>query len=57
MTLRLLRISAAFVFATALLAAEQLGRVCYALECSPAFCDVIVERWQRLTGKEAVRHG
>ena len=37
---------------TALIAAEQLGRVCYALELSPAFCDVIVARWERLTRQE-----
>jgi DNA modification methylase len=42
---------------TALIAAEQLGRVCYALELAPAFCDVVVERWQRLTGRKAVCHG
>jgi len=42
---------------TALLAAEQLGRVCYALEREPAFCDVAIERWQRLSGKQAVRRG
>ncbi len=38
---------------TALIAAEQLGRVCYAMELSPAFVDVIVQRWQKLTGKPA----
>jgi DNA modification methylase len=40
---------------TALVAAEQLDRVCVALEISPAACDVIVERWQQLTGKSARR--
>jgi DNA modification methylase len=38
---------------TALIAAEELGRSCYAIELSPVFCDVAVERWQRFTGKEA----
>ena len=38
---------------TAIIAAEQLGRRCYALELSPAFVDVAVTRWQRFTGKEA----
>ena len=41
---------------TALIAAQELGRVCYAIELSPTFCDVAVTRWQRFTGKEAVRH-
>ena len=31
---------------TTLIAAEQLGRRCYGLEISPAYCDVIVQRWQ-----------
>lgn len=40
---------------TSLIAAEQLGRTCYAIELSPAYCDVIVERWQNLTGEKAKR--
>lgn len=36
------------------IAAEQLGRKCYGLEISPAYCDVIVKRWENLTGKKAV---
>jgi hypothetical protein len=39
---------------TTLIAAEQLGRKCYGMEISPAYCDVIVQRWQTFTGKEAV---
>ena len=35
------------------IAAEQIGRKCYGLEISPAYCDVIVERWQNLTGEKA----
>ena len=42
---------------TTLIAAEQLGRKCYGMELSPQYCDVIVERWQNLTGKEARRDG
>lgn len=38
---------------TTLIAAEQLGRTCYGMEISPAYCDVIVKRWENLTGKEA----
>ncbi len=40
---------------TEVVAAEELGRRCYALEISPAFCDAVIERWQRATGKKAVR--
>ena len=40
---------------TTLIAAEQLGRKCYGMEISPQYCDVIVNRWETLTGKKAVR--
>ncbi len=40
---------------TAFVAAERTGRVCYGLELAPAYCDVIVERWQTLTGQTATR--
>jgi DNA modification methylase len=40
---------------TTLIASEQLGRKCYGMEISPAYCDVIVKRWQDFTGKKA-RH-
>jgi ParB-like chromosome segregation protein Spo0J len=40
---------------TTLIAAEQLGRKCYGMEISPAYCDVIVKRWENLTGKKAAR--
>ena len=39
---------------TTLIAAEQLGRKCYGMEISPAYCDVIVKRWENLTGNKAV---
>ena len=38
---------------TTLIAAEQLNRKCYGMEISPAYCDVIVKRWETLTGKTA----
>jgi DNA modification methylase len=38
---------------TTLIAAEQLNRKCYGMEISPAYCDVIVKRWENLTGKVA----
>jgi len=40
---------------TTLIAAEQLGRTCYGMELSQQYCDVIVERWQNLTGEKAKR--
>jgi DNA modification methylase len=40
---------------TTLIAAEQLGRKCYGMEISPAYCDVIIKRWETLTGKKAER--
>ena len=38
---------------TTLIAAEQLGRTCYGMEIDPRYCDVIVKRWEQLTGKKA----
>lgn len=38
-----------------LIAAEQLDRRCLAIEIDPAWCDVIVERWERLSGKRATK--
>jgi DNA modification methylase len=35
------------------IAAEQLGRRCYAMEIEPAYCDVIVRRWERVSGRTA----
>jgi len=42
---------------TTLIAAEQLGRKCYGMEISPQYCDVIVKRWETLTGKKAELEG
>ncbi len=39
---------------TTLIAAEMTSRTCYAMELSPAYCDVIVRRWQKFTGKKAI---
>lgn len=39
---------------TTIIAAEQLGRRCFAIEIEPIYVDVAVRRWQKLTGKEAV---
>lgn len=40
---------------TTIIACEQFGRVGYGCEISPAYCDVIVQRWQDFTGKKARR--
>lgn len=40
---------------TTVIAAEQLERRAYGLELSAAYCDVAVDRWQRLTGQQAIR--
>jgi DNA modification methylase len=37
-----------------IIAAEQTGRRCYAMELSPQYVDVAVRRWQQFTGKRAV---
>jgi DNA modification methylase len=38
---------------TTIIAAEQTGRRCYAMELSPQYVDVAVRRWQQFTGKVA----
>ncbi len=40
-----------------LIAAEQLGRRCRAIEIAPAFVDVAIRRWQQATGKQAMLSG
>ena len=42
---------------TTLAAAERTGRVCLGLEVDPKFVDVIVERWEGLTGQCATLDG
>lgn len=37
-----------------LIACEKLGRRCYMMEIDEHYCDVIIERWQQFTGKQAV---
>jgi site-specific DNA-methyltransferase (adenine-specific) len=36
-----------------LIACEQLNRNCYMSELDPKYCDVIVKRWEQLTGETA----
>ena len=38
-----------------LIACEQLDRVCYMAEIDEHYCDVIIKRWENLTGKKAVK--
>ena len=39
---------------TTLIASEKSNRICYGMELDPAYCDVIVKRWQEYTGKRAM---
>ena len=38
---------------TTLIACEQTGRKCRMMELDPKYCDVIIARWEKLTGKTA----
>jgi DNA modification methylase len=40
-----------------LIAAEQTGRQAFLMELDPLYCDVIVNRWEKFTGKQAQRNG
>ena len=40
---------------TTIIAAEQLGRACYAMEIAPVYVDIAVTRWEQFTGKKAER--
>jgi DNA modification methylase len=42
---------------TTLAAAGLTERVCYGVELDPKYVDVVVERWQQLTGKQATLDG
>ena len=37
-----------------LISCEKTHRNCYGLELDPVYCDVIIQRWQNYTGKEAI---
>ena len=39
---------------TTVIACEQNGRTAYVMEYDPKYCDVIVKRWENLTGEKAV---
>ena len=38
-----------------LMACQQLNKSCYGIELDPKYCDVIIDRWERLTGLTATR--
>ena len=38
-----------------MIASEQLGRRCFAMELDPKYCDVVVKRWETYTGEKAER--
>lgn len=38
---------------TTLIASEQSGRKCYMMELDPKYVDVIIDRWEKFTGKKA----
>jgi DNA modification methylase len=40
---------------TAIIAAHRTGRVCYGMERDARYCDVILARWEALTGQQAAR--
>lgn len=40
---------------TTMMACEQLGRKCRMMELDPHYCDVILARWEKLTGQKAVK--
>jgi len=42
---------------TTLAAAELTERVCYGIELDPKYVDVVIQRWQQLTGKKAALDG
>lgn len=42
---------------TTIIACEMMGRACHAIELSPAYVDVAVQRWQAFTGKDALLEG
>ena len=42
---------------TTLAAAELTERICLGIEVDPKYCDVVVQRWQSLTSREATLDG
>jgi len=42
---------------TTLIACEQLDRICYGMEISPQYCEVICQRWEKFTGQTRIKIG
>lgn len=40
---------------TTIIAAEQTGRCCYAMELNPAYVQIAIDRWEQFTGEKAVK--
>lgn len=40
---------------TTLIASDQIGRICYGMELDPQYVQVIIDRWELLTGKKALK--
>lgn len=40
---------------TTIIACEQTGRTGFLMELDPRYCDVIVQRWEKLTGRKATK--
>ena len=40
---------------TTLIACEQLDRICYMMELDEKYVDVIIDRWEKYTGRKAVK--
>ena len=38
-----------------LIACEIMGRKCRAIEIEPIYAEVIIKRWEKFTGKKAVK--
>ena len=36
-----------------LIASERMGRRCFTMELDPKYCDVIITRWEEVTGQKA----
>ena len=45
------------VSGSTLIACEQLDRTCYMMELDPVYCNVIIKRWENLTGNTARKEG
>ena len=39
---------------TTMIACEKTRKICFGIEKDPKYCDLIIDRWQQFTGKEAI---